>query len=336
MKNINSHILVTGGAGMIGSNLVKRLVKLGHRVSVIDNLWRGKLEYLYEDGIPIIDLKKDFHNLDLSQAGVADQILKDDKIDYVYHLADIVAGIGYVFTNQGDLFRKNLLINSNLIDSVRRHPVKGLVYVGTACSFPDHLQTGVDAAPLREEDQYPASPESAYGWSKLMGEYESQLLEKETGIPVGVIVFHNVYGPPCDFSEARSQVIPSLIRKVIEYPEKSFQVWGSGNQGRAFLHIDDAVNALISAIPASFGQGPIQIGPDICVSIKNIAELIVRVSGKEITLKYDLTKPEGDGGRRADFSKATRLLEWLPQVGIESGIESLYSWIQNEMTKVSE
>jgi GDP-D-mannose 3', 5'-epimerase len=328
-----SNILITGGAGMIGSNLVKRLVHLGHRVSVIDNLWRGKLEYLHQDGVPVIDLDNDFHNIDLSIKGAADRILSTGDIDYVYHLADIVAGIGYVFTNQGDLFRKNLLINSNMIDSVRRYPVKGFIYVGTACSFPDHLQTGVDAAPLREEDQYPASPESAYGWSKLMGEYESQLLEKETGIPVGVIVFHNVYGAPCDYSEERSQVIPSLIRKAIEYPGKSFQVWGSGKQGRAFLHINDAVDALVSAIPGSFGQGPIQIGPDICVSIKDISELIVQVSQKDITIQFDLTKPEGDGGRRADFSKASRLLNWSPRVNIEAGIESLYRWIYAEMSK---
>ena len=85
--------------------------------------------------------------------------------------------------------------------------------MGTACSFPADKQTGVDAPPLKEEDEYPASPESAYGWSKLMGEYEALLMEKEAGIPVSVLVLHNVYGAPCDFSPERSQVIPSLIRK---------------------------------------------------------------------------------------------------------------------------
>ena len=332
--NAKSHILVTGGAGMIGSNLVKRLITHGHRVSVIDNLWRGKLEYLNVNGEPVIDLAQDFHNIDLSIAGAADALLSEGNIDYIYHLADIVAGIGYVFTNQGDLFRKNLLINSNMIDSVRRHPVKGFIYVGTACSFPDHLQTGIDVAPLKEEDQYPASPESAYGWSKLMGEYEAQLMEQETGIPVGIIIFHNVYGSPCDYSEQRSQVISALIRKAIEYPEKKFEVWGSGSQGRAFLHICDAVDALESAIPNAFGQGPIQIGPGTCDSIRSIAERVVEISNKPIDIKYDLTKPAGDGGRRADYSKANRLLGWSPKVNIEEGLKKLYGWIADEMSEV--
>src|SRR4029079_18092454 len=112
-------ILVTGGAGMIGSNLVKRLVGRGYDVSVIDNLWRGKLEYLTNDGKPIIDLERHFHEVDLAIPHSADHLFQG--IDFVFHLADIVAGIGYVFSNQGDIFRQNVLINSNVIRADRRH-----------------------------------------------------------------------------------------------------------------------------------------------------------------------------------------------------------------------
>jgi GDP-D-mannose 3',5'-epimerase len=152
-------VLVTGGAGMIGSNLVKRLVSLGCSVAVADNLWRGQIQNLYSsDGNAVIDLNRDFYQLDLRIAGALDETIS--QFDYVYHLADVVAGIGYVFNNQGSIFRDNLLINSNVISSVRAHShVKGFVYVGTACSFPASKQTGVDAAPLVEEDQYPAAPE---------------------------------------------------------------------------------------------------------------------------------------------------------------------------------
>jgi GDP-D-mannose 3',5'-epimerase len=139
--------------------------------------------------------------------------IMESEVDYVYHLADVVAGVEYVFNNQGSVFRQNILINSHVIESVRRNPVKGFIYVGTACSFPASLQSGVGSRPLKEEDQYPAAPESAYGWSKLMGEYESLLMEKESGVPVCVLVLHNVYGDPCDYGEERSQVIPSLIRR---------------------------------------------------------------------------------------------------------------------------
>ncbi len=240
-------ILVTGGAGMIGSNLVKRLVSIGLDVSVIDNLWRGKREHLLnENGNYVIDMASKFYEVDLSLDEKLDHIIAE--VDYVYHLADVVAGVDYVFNNQGSVFRQNLLINSNLIAAVRRNPVKGFVYVGTACSFPASLQSGVDARPLKEEDQYPAYPESSYGWSKLMGEYEAFLMEQETGIPVSVLTLHNVYGTPCDFGIEKSQVIPSLVRKAIAYPVSDFVVWGSGEQGRAFVHVDDIVDALILAI----------------------------------------------------------------------------------------
>ena len=312
---------------MIGSNLTKRLTAMGHHVIVVDNLWRGKRGYLHDsNGEPVIDLDEDLHILDLAVPGRIDALL--DGVDYVYHLADIVAGIGYVFNHQGSIFRQNLLINSNVIDSIRNHPVKGLVYVGTACSFPQDKQTGVDAAPLVEEDIYPAWPESAYGWSKLMGEYESFLLEEEFGIPVSVLSLHNVYGSPCDFSPKSSQVIPALVRKAIEFPDQPFVVWGSGAQGRAFVHVNDIVDALVSTLENGFGKGVIQIGPDICISIREIAETLVEISGKEITIEYDRTKPEGDRGRCADYSKARRILGWEPRTSLRDGLEETYRWIE--------
>ena len=312
---------------MIGSKLARRLAGVGHRVIVVDNLWRGKKEYLLDEhGKAVIDLEEDLHVLDLTVPGQIDALL--DGVDYVYHLADIVAGIGYVFNHQGSIFRQNLLINSNVIDSIRKHPVKGLVYVGTACSFPQDKQTGIDAAPLVEEDIYPAWPESAYGWSKLMGEYEAFLLEEESGIPVSVLSFHNVYGAPCDFSTHSSQVIPALVRKAIEFPDQPFIVWGSGAQGRAFVHVNDVVDALVSTLRSGFGEGVIQIGPDVCLSIREIAETLVEISGKDIAIEYDRSKPEGDRGRCADYSKARRILGWEPRTSLRDGLEETYRWIE--------
>jgi len=324
-------ILVTGGAGMIGSNLVNRLVKDGNEVYVIDNLWRGKLEYLNDNkGTPVIPIETHFFKFDLLQPDIADDIIS--KVDYVIHLADIVAGIDYVFNNQGLLFRQNLLINSNIITSTRKfkNTVKGFIYVGTACSFPFTRQNSLNVIPLREEELYPANPESSYGWSKLMGQYETELLEKETGIPTCTLMFHNVYGAPCDFGE-RSQVIPALIRKAIDFPAKDFVVWGSGEQGRAFIHVNDIVNALVLALEKGLGKGTIQIGPGICTSIKEIAELIVKISGKNISIKYDTSKPEGDKARSADYSKAKAILGWEPQVSLENGIKLQYDWIKTQL-----
>ncbi len=287
-------ILITGGAGMIGSNLVKTLKKNGDNV-------------------------------------VVDDLLED--VDYVVHLADIVAGIGYVFSNQGSIYRQNILINSNTINSVRKSSVKGFIYIGTACSFPDTLQNSYVYTPLNEKDLYPAQPESAYGWSKLMGQYETELLGKETNVNTCTLMLHNVYGSPCDFSTERSQVIPSLIRKAINYPDEKFIVWGSGKQGRAFVHINDVVNGIILALEKGWNKGPIQLGPSVCTSIKSIAETIIDISDKDIKIYYDTSKPEGDKARSADYKKAKQILNWEPKVDFQKGLKEEYMWIEKEIRK---
>ena len=331
---MGNRILVTGGCGMIGSNLVKRLVKEGNDVYVIDNLWRGKLEYLNDEtGKPVIDLDTHFFNIDLSVGNECDRVVFN--VDYVIHLADIVAGIDYVFGNQGELFRLNNLINTHVFNSVRKagkDRVKGLIYVGTACSFPLTRQNSLDVVPLKEEELFPALPESAYGWSKLMGQIELGFLEKETGIPCCTLMFHNVYGSPCDYGE-RSQVIPALIRKAVNYPKEPFNVWGSGSQGRAFIHVDDIVEALCLALEKGWGHDYIQIGPSVCTSIKEIAETIVKISGKNIEIVYDTTKPEGDKARSADYTKAKTILGWEPKVALKDGLRQQYEWVKSQIEK---
>jgi GDP-D-mannose 3',5'-epimerase len=257
-------------------------------------------------------------------------------VDTVFHLADIVAGIGFVMQNQSFVFRKNILINTHVFESIRAcgDKVKQLINVGTACSFPKHLQNSITAQ-LKESDLYPASPESAYGWSKLMGCYEAELLSSEVNIPVANILFHNVYGTPCDYGE-RSQVLPSLIYKVVRGDE-SLVVWCTGKQGRAFLHVDDAVESLVLAFEKRVSD-TIQIGPDICTSIGDAANLIVTLSKRDIPILYDTTKPEGDVGRCANYEKARLLLGWEPKISFASGLQDLYTWIlqRNDINRASD
>ena len=301
-------------------------------VIVVDNLWRGSLQNLNDkNGNPVIDIDQNFYNKDLLEVGALDELLKD--VDYVVHLADIVAGIGYVFDNQASIFRQNILINSNTIASVRKSKVKGFLYIGTACSFPESLQDKLDYQLLVEDDLYPAEPESAYGWSKLMGQYETELLSQETNIKTCTLMLHNVYGSPCDYSVERSQVIPSLIRKVLDKNEKNLVVWGSGKQGRAFLHVNDVVEGITAALDKGWGKGHIQLGPNICTSIKDIAEILVDISPDSIDISYDTTKPEGDLARAADFSKAERELGWQPKVNLNEGLSDLYNWINKEINE---
>lgn len=318
------NILVTGGAGLIGSTLVENLVERGAKVTVADNLWRGKKENLIKNGQPVIDFDSDFYKVDLVEYDNCLEVARGQ--DLVYHLADVVAGINYVFGNQSSLFHTNVVMNSNILHAAIEAGVKKYVYVGTACSYPADKQSILNPPPFREEDAYPASPESSYGWSKLMGEYECELAEKEGLIAVGILRLHNVYGPKNDMSPEKSQVIPALIRKAINYPKEEFVVWGSGNQRRAFVYIDDVISALFSIVERGMGKGVIQIGPDYSISIKKIAETIVSISGKDINIRYDPTRREGDMDRVADWTKAKQILDWSPETSIETGLKKTYEW----------
>lgn len=326
-----SKILITGGAGLIGSNVVNKLVSDGHELYVADNLWRGKMENLHKNGHPVIDLDSRFHQVDLRNYKNCVEISKD--MDLVIHLADIVAGINFVFANELFLYRSNIVMNSNMLDAAIKNNVKKYIYVGTACSYPEEMQSELNPPPFKEKDAYPANPESSYGWSKLMGEYECDLAQQEGAIETGILRLHNVYGPPSEMSPERSQVIPALCRKAINFPEEDFIIWGSGNQRRAFLYVDDVVDAIILLIEKGMGNGVIQIGPGESYSITDIGERIVKISGKDINIKYDLTRPEGDKDRTADSSKARRILGWEQKVSLDEGLQHTYTWANDYLKK---
>lgn len=323
---------MTGGAGFIGSNLVRRLVESGADVAVIDNLWRGSYDNLRDErGVFILDIAKKFHLADLTDYGKCLELIRD--ADYVFHLADIVAGINFVFANEEFVFRQNLLINTNTISACSINGIENCIYVGTACSYPKHLQMQDGIVRLREEQAYPAEPESAYGWSKLMGEYEAELVARSNRINVGLLRLHNVYGPGSVFDRERSQVIPSLVRKAVNYPNEEFVVWGSGDQYRDFVYVEDVVDALMLVAQEGMGKGPIQIGSEIATSIKETAQAVIEISGKKIEAIFDLSGPEGDRGRIANCDRARELLGWHPKTEFKDGVANLYRWIQNRMQR---
>lgn len=324
-------VLVTGGAGQIGSNLVVRLLGMGAKVTVADNLWRGTLQNLIRDGKPVIDFEADFLQVDLAEKAACDRACAGQ--DIVIHLADVVAGINFVFGNQYFLFNKNMLIDNHMIQAALEAGVGKYAFVGSACSYPEDKQAVLDPPPFKEDEVYPAKPESAYGWSKLMGEYLCELAGQDSDMQTANLRFHNVYGPNCVLDPEKSQVIPALIRKAIRYPQEEFVVWGSGRQRRAFVYVDDAVDGLVRVVERGMGQGAIQIGPDFSTSIKEVAEHAVAASGREIEITYDTTKPEGDMDRAADWTKAREVLGWQPTVGVEEGIKRTYAWCEEELER---
>ncbi len=322
-------ILITGGAGSIGSNLLKQLSSLNlAEIFVVDNLWRGKLENISDLNNSCFNFKNNFFNFDLRDYEKCLDITKE--IDHVIHLADVVAGINYVFDNEFSLFQSNLKINSNVLKASIQNNVKKITYVGTACSYPLEMQAKLNITPLKEEDAYPANPESAYGWSKLIGEYEMNLANKYKLINSSVLRLHNVYGPPSELSHSKSQVIPALCRKLIK--DEDFIVWGSGNQRRAFIYVDDVVEAIIKSINLENGHDVIQIGPKESISIKEIATKLIKISKKNINPVFDTSKPEGDFDRVPDISRAKKILNWEPKTGIDDGLEQIYRWCESKLS----
>jgi nucleoside-diphosphate-sugar epimerase len=324
-------VCITGGAGMIGSNLLRNLVKKNYDVIVIDNFWRGKKENI--DSIENWSYENNFFEIDLSNP--LNEINFQNVIkncDVVIHLADIVAGIGYVFNNQYEIFKINNQINSIVFSACAKENIRKILYAGTACSFPKDLQLSLNSV-LHESQLFPAEPESAYGWSKLMGTLEMQYMSEKFNCNVTTLMLHNVYGPFCDIDPKRSQVIPSIIRKIIELNEcEQLEVWGSGNQGRAFLHVYDVCNAFELALEKDELPKIIQIGPNTCTSIKELVTTLINdISMKNINIFYNTDKPEGDIGRCANYEIASKNLGWEPRVNLKEGLETTYSWIQDKI-----
>ncbi len=329
--NNNYKILVTGGAGMIGSNLVKKLVNDGFETFVADNLWRGKKEYLFSDKEKMVIPDKNFYQVDLRDYENCLRVTKD--VNLVVHLADIVAGINYVFANESSVFRSNILINSNILRACITNKVEKYIYAGTACSYPKSKQTTLNPPPFREQDVYPAEPESAYGWSKLMGEYEAELAFNSNLIKIEILRLHNVYGTPAELDPSKSQVIPALCKKAIEQKNQELVVWGSGMQKRAFVHVDDIVDGFVKAIhKTSKFNGVIQLGPDYSTSIAEIAKEIVLLSKKKVEIKFDKSKPEGDFDRMANNSKAKKDLNWEPLINLDEGLKKVFNWCEKKLS----
>ena len=320
-------ILITGGCGFIGTNLIKRLVDESNlsEIVVIDNLWRGNKKYI--EKLPNVTIIEE----DLVNYDICLKYIKD--VDIVYHLAEIVSGVEFAFNNQSFIFRQNVLINSNVLSACIQNSIKKYIYVGTACSYPKENQHKQGLNYFREEDIHPLTPETSYGMSKYLGEYEAELVAKENDIDIAIIRLHNVYGPYCSFEDKTSQVIPALIKKSIN-SDKYLEIWGSGNQYRDFVYVDDVVDALLITPEKGMNKGVIQIGTGDATTIKKLSEILVRINSsdsKELELRYNLDKPEGDFGRLAIIEKARDILGWVPKTSIEEGLNNVYNFMKEEL-----
>jgi len=328
MNKIENKILITGGAGFIGSHLTRRLVNKGYQVTVLDNLERGKLEFL-ED---IID-KITFIECDLRDyESIKEYFLGKDC---VIHMASKVGGIGTYTSKPYEIMSTNMTIDSNVLKAIIKNHIPKYFYASSAHIYPKSLQTSSDSPLIHEDEAYPADPELSYGWAKLIGEQAVQSAVKEFNfLKVAIARFIGIYGPNQDFKLETGSVIPVFSHRAIKYPEINFNIWGTGKETRSYCYIEDTLDCIelmINKMDEINLVGPLNVGKEERVSISDIAKTVIEISGKDIIEEYDTTKNTVIWGQWCNCQKAKELLGWEAKTSLKDGIQVVYNNIKNRI-----
>jgi len=220
-----------------------------------------------------------------------------------------------------------------MLEASRKNKVKRYLFTSSACVYPTYRQTDPDIKGLREEDAYPADPDNFYGWEKLYSEKMCEAYQRDHGMDIRILRYHNIYGPEGTYKGGREKSIAALCRKVAETKNPgAITIWGDGKQTRSYCYIDDAVRGTIMLMDSDFGR-PINIGSDELVSIDELADMIIKISGKALNKKYDVSAPQGVRGRNADIALTRKVLGWQPSVSLEEGLARTYRWIEAQCKK---
>ena len=317
----DKHVLVTGGAGFIGSHLSKRLLEMGCKVYIADNFSRGKRKNID----PILD-RIHLFPIDLTKLENCLSVTKE--IDYTFHLAASVGGIQYITKENVGGLASSLMMNTNILEAARINDIKKVLFTSSACVY---REKNITLNRFKEEDAYPANPKTTYGWAKIMGEIQCRSYYLDYGIKSSVVRIFNAYGENENFDLKWSHVIPSLIRKAIFYPKEDFKIFGDGKQERAFLYVKDCVDALILSMEKIIDADPINLGSEELLSIEELVKKIIRFSGKNIELKYDLSGPTGTHKYCANTAKMKEVLGWSPKTSLDEGLKRTYLWLEKEL-----
>lgn len=318
MKNFwkNKKVLVTGGAGFIGSHVVEKLVEGGARVTVLDNLQNGN-----EKNLNNVKNKIKFIKGDCTDRAIARKACLGQEI--VMNLAARVGGIEYNRTHQATMLKDNLQIGTVMLEQAREAGVERFLVVSSACVYPRNCKI-----PTPESEGFLDEPEptnGGYGWAKRMNEKLGMYYAEEFGMKVGIVRPYNCYGPRDHFDSKVSHVIPALIKRILE-GENPIMVWGSGKQTRAFLYVTDLAEGMIRAIEKYPTPDPINLGSDEEISIAELIEKIVKITKVNSKIKFDTTKPDGSPRRNSDNSKSKEVINFTQKVNLDEGLRETIEW----------
>jgi GDP-D-mannose 3',5'-epimerase len=325
----NRKVLVTGGAGFIGSNLVERLVELGARVRVSDSLERGRLENLRR----CLD-EIEFLNCDLTDSDDCHRSCQGMEV--AVHLAAKVGGIGYYLSRAAEVMAHNVLVDTLMWQAAEAQGLERYLYASSAHVYPLDLQGSPDAPPMEEEQTVPANPPLSYGWAKLLGEKQLEYgVSQGSRVRVAILRLIGVYGPNQDIDLASGSAIPVFIRRAIRYPRgQPFRILGTGEETRSYCYVSDVVEAMLLALERLDEQrliGPLNVGTAERVRIADLAQEIIAISGKPILMEFDLSHRTAIWGQVLDSTKARELLGWTPSVSLRDGLQRTYDDIEQRL-----
>jgi GDP-L-fucose synthase len=303
----DKRVVVTGGAGFLGSFVVERLRARGAEQIIVPR----SSQY------------------DLVDSTTAGRLIADTRPHIILHLAARVGGIGANRDHPADFFYENLMMGTQLMHEAWRAGVEKFVTIGTVCSYPKFTPL-----PFKEEDLwngYPEETNAPYGLAKKMLLVQGQAYREQYGFNAVYLLPVNLYGPGDNFNPSSSHVIPALIRKCVEARDAGASeiiAWGDGSPTREFVYVQDTAEGIVLAAERYSGSEPVNLGSSYEISIRELTELIARLTGFQGQITWDASKPNGQPRRKLDVSRARNWFGFAATTPFEEGLRKTISWYE--------
>lgn len=317
-------IVVCGAGGFIGGHLVQDILNKGYKkIRAVDIKPTDKWYQIFEDVDNIVGDLQDFK--------VCQKVVNNAR--WIYNLAADMGGMGFIENNKA-LCMLSVLINTHLLKASKESDVERFFFSSSACVYAHDKQVNPQVPGLLETDAYPASPEDGYGWEKLFSERMCRHFTEDFNLSTRMARYHNVYGPNGTFDGGREKAPAAIARKVIEAKlsnNHKINIWGTGEQTRSFMYIDDCVFGTQLIMESSDVDFPINLGSDEQVTINKLVDITEEISGIKLKREYDLNAPKGVNGRNSDNTLIKKSLKWEPSINLKKGMEKTYAWIYDEI-----
>jgi GDP-D-mannose 3', 5'-epimerase len=315
-------VLVTGAGGFIGHHLVTFLKGHGYWVRGVD-IKPPEFTSIDADEFELLDLRRWDNCLQATRG-----------IEEVYALAADMGGMGFISSHHSQILHNNALINIHTLEAAHVNGIKRYFYTSSACVYPEYKQIDENVIPLKEDDAYPAQPQDAYGWEKLIIERLCTHYREDYQIDTRIVRFHNIFGPYGSWIGGREKAPAALCRKIAVAKltgNPVIEIWGDGKQTRSFCFIEDCINGIFKLMRSDYPL-PLNLGQDRMVTINELADMIAKIAGIQIVRKH-VPGPQGVRGRNSDNTRLRQVLNWEPEITLEEGLLHTYLWIEAQVQR---